>query len=223
MEQPEKPMSEKESLDLITMMINKAKDSYYDTGVGAMMWGIVIVVCSLVRLAELQFHFRLPFDIYWLTFIAVIPQIIISMREKKMRKVKSYDDIYLDYVWTGFGICIFLLIVIINVVGNAIGTENGEIAAIGSHGNFKFYEYIASMFLLLYGLPTFITGAACKMKAMFWGGILCWVCCVIALFTPFKIDLLLIAFAALVAWLIPGILMQRGYRKAKKELAQQDV
>lgn len=79
---PEKQMSEKESLELITRMINKAKESCHDTGITAIMWGIVIVVCSLVRYTELKTGFRLPFDIFILTFIAVIPQIYLPSGKK---------------------------------------------------------------------------------------------------------------------------------------------
>ena len=42
MEVQEKQLNEKESLALIATMINKAKDSYYDTGIGCIMWGAVI-------------------------------------------------------------------------------------------------------------------------------------------------------------------------------------
>ena len=116
MEQQEKKLTEKESLDLIAQMINKAKDSYYDTGISAIMWGAVIAFCSLEKLAEIQFGYSLPFDIYLLTIVAVIPQIFFSIREKKGRKVKSYDDAYMDYIWLGFGICIFLMILITNTI-----------------------------------------------------------------------------------------------------------
>jgi len=84
----EKMMSEKESLALITTMINKAKQSFFDTGISAIMWGAVIAFCSLEKLAELQFGYQLPIDIFILTFIAVIPQIVFSIRESKQRNVK---------------------------------------------------------------------------------------------------------------------------------------
>ena len=92
----DKTLSEKESLDLIAKMINQAKNAYHDTGVAAMMWGAVVAVCALVKLSEIQFNYRLPFDIYLLTLVAIIPQVFISIREKKKRKVKTYDDIYMD-------------------------------------------------------------------------------------------------------------------------------
>jgi hypothetical protein len=220
----EKKLSEKESLDLIAMMINKAKDSYHDTGIGAMMWGSIVAICSLVKLAELQFDFRLPFDIYWLTVLAVVPQIFITIREKKERRVKTYDDIYMDYLWLGFGISIGLMIFITNAVFNVWEPVAEEYSKLAGHRPvFRFSEFIAPLFLLLYGIPTFVTGAACKFKPMLWGGLLCWACCIITIYTTIKIDLLLTAFSAVFAWLIPGIIMEREYRKAKKGLAQTHV
>jgi hypothetical protein len=224
MTQPEKQLTEKESLDLIALMINKAKNSYHNTGIGSMMWGTIIAVCSLVKLAELHFDYKLPFDIYWLTIVAVVPQIFITIKEKKERKVKSYDDIYMDYLWLGFGISIFLLIFITNAVFSVWEPVAIEYSKLSGHSSaFKFSEFIAPLFLLLYGIPTFVTGAACKFRPMLWGGLLCWVCCIIAIYTTVKIDLLLTAFSAVFAWLIPGIIMEQDYKKAKRGLAAANV
>lgn len=221
---PEKKLTEQESLELIATMINKAKDSYHDTGIGAIMWGTVIAICSIVRLSEIHFSYRLPFDIYLLTLIAVIPQIFITIKEKKERKVKSYDDTYMDYIWLGFGICIFLLIFIVNSIFNSWEPVAIAYRQLTGHDSpFVFREFIAPLFLLLYGLPTFITGAACKFKPMLWGGIFCWICCLASIYTTIKIDLLLTAASAIMAWLIPGILMEREYRVFKREQASLDV
>lgn len=224
MDRPEKQLTEKESLDLIAQMINRAKDACHDTGITAMMWGAVIAVCSLGRLAELHFGFRLPFDIYLLTLAAVIPQIYFSVKEKKERKVKVYGDAFIDYLWLGFGICIFLLVFITNAMFRGwepMADRYTELTQLSA--SFKLYEYTASFFLLLYGLPTFVTGASMKFKPMLWGGLLCWVCCIVSLFTNVKIDLMLTALSAAFAWLIPGIIMEKDYRKSKKELAAANV
>jgi len=224
MNQEEKRLTEKESLELIATMINKAKDSYHDTGIGAIMWGSVIAICSLVKLSEIQFGYRLPFDIYLLTILAVVPQVYITIKEKKERKVKSFDDAYLDYIWLGFGICIFLLIFFINAVFSVWEPVAKEYRELAGHASpFLFREFIAPLFLLLYGFPTFITGAACKFKPMLWGGLFCWACCIITIYTPIKIDLLLTAASAIIAWLIPGILMEKEYRNYKKEQASLHV
>ena len=220
----DKNLSGKESLELITQMINKAKNSYHDTGIGAMMWGAVITICSLVRLSEIHFGYRLPFDIYLLTLAAIIPQIIISIKEKRERKVKSYDDAFMDYLWLGFGISIFLLIHICNIIFNEWGVwADAKTTLTGNKGVFSFYEFVAPLFLMLYGMPTFVTGAACKFKPMLWGGLLCWACSIVTVYTSIKLDLLLTALSALFAWFIPGLLMEKEYRIYKQEQAAQDV
>lgn len=220
----DRPISEKESLELITVMINKAKNSYHDTGLSAMMWGAVVAFCSLVKFAELTLDFRLPFDIYLLTLLAILPQIIISIREKKQRRVRSYDDAYMDYIWLGFGISILLMVFVLNMMGASWQPVAEEyFSSTGQKSSFQLYEFVSPLFLILYGIPTFVTGTACKFRPMLWGGLLCWVCCVIATFTPVRIDLLLVAFAAIVAWFIPGIIMMKDYRAAKKGLETNNV
>ena len=222
--QSEKKLTEKESLDLITQMINKAKDACHDTGIAAIMWGAVIAVCALVRLSELHFGYNLPFNIYWLTFVAVLPQIYFSIKEKKKRKVKAYGDDFFDYLWIGFGICIFLVIYITGSMHSEWEKAAEQYQQLtGQKTSFRIYEYTSSFFLLLYGLPTFVTGVSMKFKPMLWGGLLCWVCCILSLYTNFKIDLILIALSSVFAWLIPGIIMEKDYRKAKKGLALSNV
>jgi len=224
MTQPEKQLTEKESLDLIAQMINKAKDACHDTGIAAIMWGAVVAICALIRLSELQFDFNLPFDIYWLTFVAVIPQIYFTIKEKKERKVKTYGDAFMDYLWMGFGICIFLMVYITGSMYNEWGTMAKEYKQLAGHSSpFRLYEYTTSLFLLLYGLPTFVTGTSMKFRPMFWGGLLCWVSAIITIYTTIKIDLILVAVSSIFAWFIPGIIMEKDYRKAKRELALANV
>ena len=227
MEAQEKKLSEQESLDLIATMISKAKEAYHETGIGVIMWGTIVTLCSLVRLSEIHFDFELPFDIYLLTVAAIIPQVIFTINQKRERRVKSYDEVYMDYLWLGFGICIVLMIIIVNHIFASLDPvirhyREVSNAAMDS-SDFRFSEFVYPLFLLLYGFPTFVTGAACKFKPMIWGGICCWLCCVIAIYTPIKIDLLLTAVSASMAWLIPGVLMEREYRIYKKEQARLNV
>jgi hypothetical protein len=224
MNEQEKELTEKESLALITAMISKAKNAYYDTGVGAIMWGTVIAFCSLERLAEIHFGYRLPIDINYLTLLTIIPQVFISIKEKRERRVRTYEDALMGYLWLGFGIAIFMLIFIINAMFYSWRPFYEEYERLAGHAPPSvLYNIIAPLFLLLYGLPTFITGAGCKFKPMLWGGIFCWVCCIITIYTPIKIDLLLTALAAIFAWLVPGLILEKEYRKARKQLKEVHV
>jgi hypothetical protein len=212
----EQQLSEQESLRLISQMINKAKNSFHDTGIGPMLWGSVIALCSLVTFARMHFGFKLPFDIWWLTLVAILPQVIITSREKKMRRARNYDDAAIDYTWLCFGIAIFLISHINIVFINNLAEVYAEYEkAIGKRPGFGLNNYSSSLMLLLYGFPTVITGAIMKFKPMLWGGIACWLCCIISVYTPMKTDMLLTAFAAVVMWLVPGIILWGKYKKKR--------
>ena len=215
----EKQLTEQESLELIARTIHQAKNSYHDTGIGPMLWGSIIALCSLVTFAQLQFGLQLPFDIWLLTLFAIAPQIYITLKEKKMRKVKRYEDIVMTYIWTCFGITVFLLVHInmnlimhLTPIFNDYNTYKGAAAV-----DFNFASYSSPMFLLLYGFPTIITGGIMKLKPMLYGGIFCWVCCIITVYTDIKIDMLLTALSATLMWLIPGIILFRKYKMRQKQ------
>src|ERR1700733_9034464 len=104
----EQPLTEKESLELIATMIKKVKNSYIDSGVGPLFWGILITFCSLVTYIELIYNFDIGFDIWTLSLIALIPQAYFSWRSRKTKDFISHDETMMSYVWGTFAICIFM-------------------------------------------------------------------------------------------------------------------
>lgn len=214
----EAPLNEQESLRLIHTMINKAKGSYHDTGIGPILWGTVITLCSLVTYTQIKYGFELPFDVWMLTLVAIIPQVFISIKESKLRKALNYEDIALSYIWTCFGISIFLLIHInINIYNNLnpVIEEYKKLKGL-AQSPFMYSSYSTSIFLLLYGIPSVITGGITRLKPMLYGGIFCWICCIISVYTTVDIDLLLTALSAIAAWLIPGIILYRKHKAGRK-------
>jgi hypothetical protein len=207
-------MTEQESLQLISQMINKAKGSYHDSGIGPMLWGCVISICSLVTFLRIKFNFDLPFDIWLLTLIAIVPQVFIIMKENKLKKVRSYDDTMMDYTWSCFGIAIFLLIFINgNIISNLNPVFQTYIDVKGSKPDFNYSSFSSSFFLLLYGFPTIVSGGCRNFKPMLYGGILCWLCCIISVYTKTDVDMLLTTISAIGAWLIPGIILWNKNKK----------
>ena len=194
--QEEQQMTEKQSLDLINEMIGKAKQSYITEGKASIVWGALIIFCSLMSWAQYVFKFSIGFDVWLLLIVALGAQIFYSVREKKNKKVKIYGDQAMSYVWTTFGICIFMMIFYANVT-----------------------KAPNNIFLIMtmYGVPTFITGGIFKFKSMIFGGIACWVLAIITLYVPFSTGMLLMALSGLLAWLIPGIICQLRYQKNKEK------
>ena len=67
--------------------------------------------------------------------------------------------------------------------------------------------------IVLYGIGTFVSGGALKFMPLKAGGIVCWILAVIAIRVDFEYQLLLIAAAVLIAYLIPGYLLKQKYHK----------
>ena len=190
----EPPFSNDQSLKLINEMIGKAKRSYTTKGIAPMVWGTLIIICSMVTWAQVKFNFKIGFDVWLLLTAALIPQIYFSIKEKKDKKFVGHDEQTMTYVWTTFTICIFI-------------TSFYD----GKYGG----ESSVTLFMMLYGIPTFITGGIFKFKPMIIGGVICWILSIISIYTSFQIDILLMAACGLFAWLIPGIILWKKYKKGE--------
>jgi hypothetical protein len=212
----EKQLTEQESLLIIQQMINRAKNNFVDTGIGPMLWGAVITFCSIVQAAKIYYQFDLKFDIWMLALFAIVPQVFISINERRERKAKGWDDDIMSYVWICFGIGVF----VVNFVNNRMATELNPALETFREMTGKSvsntWSYASCFLLLVFGFPTIITGAARKQRWMLAGGIFCWVSAIVAAFTPTYIDFVLMAFAAALSWLIPGIMIRREYVAQKK-------
>ncbi len=208
----EKQLSEKESLFIIQQMINRAKDVFVDTGIGPILWGAVITICSLVQFLQIHFDFKLPFDIWLLALFAIIPQIFISIKERRERKAKGWDQDIMGYVWICFGVGIFVVNFINNVAAHQLNPLLSEYSSLtGKTDVINFWTFGTCYLLFVFGYPTIVTGASRKFKLMIFGGIFCWISAIISAFTVTKIDFLFMALSATLAWLIPGIILRRNY------------
>jgi hypothetical protein len=192
----EQTLTGEQSLELITSMIKQARNDYYDTGISALLWGGVIILCSMVTYLNHYLKWPALGYIWWLTVVAVIPQIIISIREGKHRGYRSYQSDLIAGVWLSFAIAIFLF---------SFLTSRYVI------------DHEAAIFLTFYGIPTFATGYGRRFRPMIVGGLACWVLAVVSLYVPYPNALFLLAGGALLAWFIPGLLLRRCYLKAKRQ------
>jgi hypothetical protein len=192
----DKSLTEEQSLELITSMISRAKNDYYDSGISALLWGSIIIFCSLATYANHWLKWAALDYVWFLTVAAVVPQIIISIREGQRRGYKSHESHMIGGIWLSYAIAIFL---------------------------FSYIDYAlhigddAAIYLTLFGIPTFATGYGRRYMPMIVGGLACWVFAVLALFIPYPNALFLMAAGALLAWFIPGLMLRKCYLKAKRQ------
>jgi hypothetical protein len=189
--------SGRESLQLIETMINKAKNQFNEDGHLYLLWGWVVLLCSISQFILLHYlKYERHYLVWLLTCFVVIYQVIYLLRKRRQETVKTYTDDIIGFVWITFVISM-LLIGFILVKGGAT----------------KAYTIINPAFLALYGIPTLLSGVILRFTPLKVGGICCWVLSIAATFARYDVQLLFIAAAMLVAWIIPGYLLKAKSRK----------
>lgn len=187
-------LNESQSLELIASMINKAKNNFAENGTLYLLWGWVVLICCTTQFIAAYF-FNLPYAhfVWFLTWAVVIYQIFYLRKRKQLQKSKTYTNEITGVVWLVFFICMVLVIFI------SIQSQNAEM--------------INPLLLVLYGVPTVLSGSIMKFKPLVFGGIFCWVLAVISPFVMVEFHMLLIALSVIAAWIIPGYLLQVKYKK----------
>ena len=186
-----------ESLPLIQAMINKAKDQFSENGHLYLLWGWVILVCSIGHFILIKyFLFENAAMIWMLTWVAVIYQFYYLWKQHKKRKVRTYTDDVIGWIWISFMILMFLF-------GFFFARAIGQ----------QYYQFMNVGFLALYGMPTFLSGITLRFKPLIAGGICCWILSVIASFTSYQYHLLFLALAVIIAWIIPGYKLRERFKQ----------
>jgi hypothetical protein len=190
---PQESFSPKDSLQLIDSMISQAKNRFTENGFLYLLWGWVIFVCAIFHFTAVKLNlFKQPELVWMITWGVVIFQIIYLAGVKKKEKVKTYSDGIIDAIWICFGICMFVLIIVL--------------------GRFNLWIYINSLVLLLYGIPTFLSGFVMRFTPLKLGGFSCWLLAIASTFIAPVYYLLLIALAVIIAWIIPGYLLRKKFK-----------
>lgn len=193
----EKELTQQESIALITSMINKARNRFGENGFLYLLWGWVVLFCSLFQFASIYyFDFQEGNYIWLLTWLLIIYQIFYLRKRKRTQPARTYMDETQGWVWIAFVACLFLMFYICGRAGQE--------------------QLIGSFILLLYGMPLFLSGALLRFPPLIWGGVAAWVLAFISTFIPVEFHSLLVSLSLVVGWIIPGYLLRAKFRKTEK-------
>jgi hypothetical protein len=192
MEQQE--LSTRDSLQLIESMINKAQNRFNENGHLYLLWGWVVLICSITSFVAIYFYGngKMIMYVWMLTIPTVIYQMIYLARVKKNTAVRTYTDEINNYVWLVFVIMGFLVGIIIGRSGQP--------------------QLFNPLILMLYGMPTFLSGVILKFTPLRMGAISCWVLALLSVFIPYQFSFLLLAAAVITTWIIPGYLLRSRFK-----------
>jgi hypothetical protein len=190
----EQELSGEKSFEIIQQMIQNAKTSYTDNGVGWLLWGTMIFLASLSTYFLIEFNYPNLF-IGWNIFggIAIV-LLDYNFLKPAPRQVRSYISDVLRYVDIGFTVCLFVIIFSINV---SVGPNSG-------------FGYL----LMIYAFLMLVQSGALKFKPLMYGAVVNWIGA-IAIFinTEFKYDMLISAAAVFIGYIIPGLILRAQYKK----------
>jgi hypothetical protein len=192
---PQDPFSEQESFAVIKSMINQARNQFTENGHLYLLWGWVILICSaghfiMQQVVQVKYYYFI-----WLLVLPVfIYQVIYVKRKIKQSRVRTYADEMMGYVWLVFSVSTLLLVALLT-------------------NRFTNPGYQTIIWLVMYGMPTFLSGVIIRYKALMAGAICCWLLAIASSFVPVQYHMLLLSAAVICGWIIPGYGMQQKFHK----------
>lgn len=195
-------LDEAQSLRVIKEMIKVSRDKLKNDGILFIVWGWTLLYSSLTEYIKrdvLLLH-RTQKIISVFGVILSVFAIVFSIYYivKQRRKIQTYIGVSLRYVW--FSLVVSLMLVNV-ILANVLHTVN--------------FELQHPVFMVLFAFAITVTGGILRYRMIIAGGILFAVLALAASWLDLNYQLLLEAFAWLVAFIIPGHILYLK-RKAVK-------
>ncbi|MBK7666340.1 MAG: hypothetical protein IPJ32_02755 [Sphingobacteriaceae bacterium] len=185
-----------ESLQLINVMINKAKNKLVDDGFLFIFWGWLVFLAATSFYLLVKMEFEQAYYVWYSMPAGGIFTMIYAMRQSKKENVKSFVDEYLMYIGIAFGVSLTIILVM----------------------GWKLQMNCYPMVILLYALTTFIYGGILKFMPLVIFGALSFPISVGAFFVDFHTQILLLALSVFVSYLIPGYMLQYKFKQQTKHV-----
>jgi hypothetical protein len=196
METNEKTMTPEESIQFIRKSITNSRKNLKENGFYYLFWGWLLTFASVTNYFLIRYlHAREMYEqifiassIAWGIFVAVGFIIMFFYKSKTGNRnlIITHLDRVLTTLWLSAGV-IFVLIIL-----------------------FCYYDesYPTPYILAITGMATFISGMVVRFTPLIAGGILFAVISIVSIYIPGLSQLLLVAIALVLGFLIPGYLLK---------------
>jgi hypothetical protein len=184
----EENFSPQESLQLIQSMIDRTKANIGESRFYFLLWGWIAFIGVMGQfILKVMIHYPYHYRIWVITLVGIIWSMLYTRSRHKKVRARTYIGDSMRYLWTGMGISFFVLCFIISQ--SRVG-----------------WEYSYPLFILLYGLGTYVSGRILQFKPLVIGGIFNWILAIASTFFDFDYQMLFSAAAILTSYIIPGYL-----------------
>ena len=189
MELTDKPLSNQESLDLIQQMIRSTQGNFSHDSFYYLFWGWLVFGTALAQYTLMQLNINWAPAVWALMPLGAVVSILYSRKQSQKITVRTHLDRVLGYLWLGLGVSFFLVLAL-------------------SRGN---WQWVYPIIMVLYAIGLFASGGAMQFRPLIMGAVACWVLAVVAYFLPFELQLLCLAGAVLLGYIIPGHLLKAKF------------
>lgn len=191
----EQNLTGQESLEVISRMIKTAQNDIEDNSFYYLIWGWLVFSASVANYVLIQIGYIKPF-LPWAILMPLggVFTGLYSYQHKRKQKVKTYVDEIMKFVVIAFLVALFTVLFFMS--------------------RLELFTY--PMVMIIYAIWLFISGGAIKFKPLIYGGIINWLCGVAAFFVGFEMQLLLLATAVFLGYIIPGYMLKNRFSGSKK-------
>lgn len=194
METPDQPLSNADSLQLIQQMIRAAKQDLSDNSFDFLFWGWLVLVAALSNYVLLRLDYANPALPWLLMPMGGLVVGVYHWRKKGSQLGPTPLGVTITFLWISFGVLLAFTL--------GVGAKFGQ-------------EVAYPLIIALYGLGAFTTGGALRFRPLIFGGATCWLLATLAFQVDFPTQLLLVAVALVISYIIPGHLLKAQYRRAR--------
>lgn len=187
----EKQFDEKQSLAVISEMIDNARERIADDGFFYLLWGYLVFAAAISHYILMEYVIC---DYPWIPWpvlmtLGGIFSAFAGYRKSAAARHKTFFDTAATYLWSAFLIALFMILGF---------TGSGQIDPLVTY----------PLIMIIYGIGTWVSGGILKFTPLIIGGVICWVLAGIAFFYPFNVQILLLALSILLSYIIPGHMLK---------------
>jgi hypothetical protein len=191
METTEKQINEAEGFAIIQKMISTVKAEMEDDSFYNLLWGWLVFIASLGHYFLMLANYQYPFIMWFLMPVGAVITLVYGRKQERQKKVRTYLDDLMKYALTAFLVSLMIVLCF----------------------QAKLQMNTYPMVMMVYGIWLFISGGTIKFKPLMYGGIVNWILAIVSFFAPFEQQLLLLALAVLLGFIVPSYMFRRKYAK----------
>ena len=180
--------SPEESLEIIRLMVEKAKSTVVDNSFLFLLWGWFVLACSLG-----QYFLKVVYQktYHYYPWALLIIALVIPLFRGRRKKSQTYVDYTIENTWIGILISYVLFTAIFFRIG---------------------WDHCYPFYIFLMSLGGFLTGKFLDFNPLVVGGIGGAALALLTAFLDFDQDILVCCLAILICYIIPGYMLRSRYK-----------